>query len=218
MRLKGWEQHASLSLFQLHGRLSNRNSACTQPRHRHVSQPDLDFLHKPWMIEFLIQRRAFQIVPTTMEPVSLAFTVVSLGMQLVQTAAAIRTQIEAYKSAAKELSALSDKLDNIEAICYSLEAAFSCCEQAPKPWDVVLLQKLHKIMCDCRDKVTRLHQVVAKITSSQSARRTPLNTMGTRFLQNRGALRKCNEDLDQSLTSLHLHMTTNILFLNIRRV
>ncbi|KAF5005345.1 hypothetical protein FDECE_8203 [Fusarium decemcellulare] len=151
-----------------------------------------------------------------MEPVSLAFGVVSLGMQLVQTAAAIRTQIEAYKSAAKELSTLSDKLDDIEAICYSLEAAFSCYEQAPKPWDVVLLRKLHKIMCDCCDKVTRLHQIVAKITSSQSTRRTPLNTMGTRFLQNRGALRKCNEELDQSLTSLHLHMTTNIFVMNLR--
>ncbi|KAJ4324894.1 hypothetical protein N0V84_003730 [Fusarium piperis] len=146
-----------------------------------------------------------------MEPVSLAFGVVSLGMQLVQTAAAIRERIDAYKSAAKELSNLSDKLDDIEAICYSLEAAFSCCEQAPKPWDTMLLKKLHRIMSDCRDKVSRLYDIINKITSSQSKRHMPLNTTGARFLQHRSTIRKCNDELDQSLTSLHLHMTTNIL-------
>ncbi|UPK94547.1 hypothetical protein LCI18_005482 [Fusarium solani-melongenae] len=151
-----------------------------------------------------------------MEPVSLAFGVVSLGMQLVQTAAAIRERIDAYKSAAKELSTLSDKLDDIEAICYSLEAAFGCCEQAPKPWDTMLLKKLHRIMSDCRDKVSRLYDIINKITSSQSNRRIPLNTTGARFLQHRSAIRKCNDELDQSLTSLHLHMTTNILVMNLR--
>ncbi|KAI8715475.1 Helo-like-N domain-containing protein [Fusarium sp. LHS14.1] len=151
-----------------------------------------------------------------MEPVSLAFGVVSLGMQLVQTAAAIRERIDAYKSAAKELSTLSDKLDDIEAICYSLEAAFNCCEQAPKPWDAMLLKKLHRIMSDCRDKVSRLYDIINKITSSQSNRHIPLNTTGARFLQYRSTIRKCNDELDQSLTSLHLHMTTNILVMNLR--
>ncbi|WAO92863.1 Helo-like-N domain-containing protein [Fusarium falciforme] len=151
-----------------------------------------------------------------MEPVSLAFGVVSLGMQLVQTAAAIRERIDAYKSAAKELSTLSDKMDDIEAICYSLEAAFGCCEQAPKPWDTMLLKKLHRIMSDCRDKVSRLYDIINKITSSQSNRHIPLNTTGARFLQYRSSIRKCNDELDQSLTSLHLHMTTNILVMNMR--
>ncbi|KAH7258232.1 hypothetical protein MRS44_010250 [Fusarium solani] len=151
-----------------------------------------------------------------MEPVSLAFGVVSLGMQLVQTAAAIRERIDAYKSAAKELSTLSDKLDDIEAICYSLEAAFGCCEQAPKPWDAMLLKKLHRTMSDCRDKVSRLYDIINKITSSQSNRHIPLNTTGARFLQYRSTIRKCNDELDQSLTSLHLHMTTNILVMNLR--
>ncbi|KAI8660549.1 Helo-like-N domain-containing protein [Fusarium keratoplasticum] len=151
-----------------------------------------------------------------MEPVSLAFGVVSLGMQLVQTAAAIRERIDAYKSAAKELSILSDKLDDIEAICYSLEAAFGCYEQAPKPWDAMLLKKLHRIMSDCRDKVSRLYDIINKITSSQSNRHIPLNTTGARFLQHRSTIRKCNDELDQSLTSLHLHMTTNILVMNLR--
>lgn len=151
-----------------------------------------------------------------MEPVSLAFGVVSLGMQLVQTAAAIRERIDAYRSAAKELSTLSDKLDDIEAICYSLEAAFGCCEQAPKPWDTMLLKKLHRIMGDCRDKVSRLYDIINKITSSQSNRHIPLNTTGARFLQYRSSIRKCNDELDQSLTSLHLHMTTNILVMNLR--
>ncbi|RSL71171.1 hypothetical protein CEP54_001488 [Fusarium duplospermum] len=151
-----------------------------------------------------------------MEPVSLAFGVVSLGMQLVQTAAAIRERIDAYKSAAKELSTLSDKLDDIEAICYSLEAAFSCYEQAPKPWDAMLLKKLHRIMSDCRDKISRLYDVINKITSSQSNRHIPLNTTGARYLQYRSTIRKCNDELDQSLTSLHLHMTTNILVMNLR--
>ncbi|RSL76523.1 hypothetical protein CEP51_009887 [Fusarium floridanum] len=151
-----------------------------------------------------------------MEPVSLAFGVVSLGMQLVQTAAAIRERIDAYKSAAKELSTLSGKLDDIEAMCYSLEAAFGCYEQAPKPWDAMLLKKLHRIMSDCRDRVSRLYDIINKITSSQSNRHIPLNTTGARYLQYRSAIRKCNDELDQSLSSLHLHMTTNILVMNLR--
>ncbi|KAF7545030.1 hypothetical protein G7Z17_g9486 [Cylindrodendrum hubeiense] len=146
-----------------------------------------------------------------MDPVSLAFGVVALGLQLAETAAAVRSKISAYKSATRELSRLSDKLDNIEAICRSLEVAFDCYENVTKPWDAVLLKKLHCIMSDCRDRVSTLHEVITKISTAQKRRYTPLNTVGALFLKHKGVIRKCNDDLDESLQSLHLHMTTNIL-------
>ncbi|KPM42456.1 hypothetical protein AK830_g4084 [Neonectria ditissima] len=151
-----------------------------------------------------------------MDPASLTFGVVSLAMQLMQTTAAIQELIATYKSAAKEISSLSDKLDDIEAICRSLEAALNCYEQTPKPWDAILLKKLHKIMTDCRDKVSRFHSIISSITPGLSRKRRPFNTMGILFLQYRGTIRQCNEDLDQSLRSLQLHMTTNLLVMNLR--
>ncbi|KAH7146329.1 hypothetical protein EDB81DRAFT_487913 [Dactylonectria macrodidyma] len=149
-----------------------------------------------------------------MDPASLAFGVVSLAMQLVQAATTIRKLIAIYKSAAKELAILSDKLEDIEAICHSLEVALTASEQAPKPWDVILLKKLHKTMAGCRDKVVQLHELISKITSGPARKRNPLSTMGAMFLHQRGKIQQYNEDLDSSLQSLHLQMTTNLFVMN----
>ncbi|KAK7431590.1 hypothetical protein QQZ08_001808 [Neonectria magnoliae] len=111
-----------------------------------------------------------------MDPASLAFGVISLAMQLVHATAAIQKLIATYKSAVKELSSLSDKLDDIEAICHSLETALNCYEQAPKPWDATLLKKLHRTMSDCRDKVSRYYSTISTITAGMTKKHRPFNT------------------------------------------
>lgn len=146
-----------------------------------------------------------------MDPASLALAVVGLGLQLVQMTTSIREKINAYKSAAQELSSLSEKLENIEVIFHSLEVAFNGYEESSRPWDVVLLRQLYKIMRDCSDKVLRLHDMINMIFASQTRRIKPLGALGALFLQHRGALRKCSNELDQSLASLHSNMTGNIL-------
>ncbi|KAH6962232.1 hypothetical protein BKA56DRAFT_598526 [Ilyonectria sp. MPI-CAGE-AT-0026] len=146
-----------------------------------------------------------------MDPASLALAVVGLGLQLVQMTTSIREKINAYKSAAQELSSLSEKLENIEVIFHSLEVAFNGYEESSRPWDVVLLRQLYKIMRDCSDKVLRLHDMINMIFASQTRRIKPFGALGALFLQHRGALRKCSNELDQSLASLHSNMTGNIL-------
>ncbi|KAH6987222.1 hypothetical protein EDB80DRAFT_898466 [Ilyonectria destructans] len=146
-----------------------------------------------------------------MDPASLALAVVGLGLQLVQMTTSIREKINAYKSAAQELSSLSEKLENIEVIFHSLEVAFNGYEESSRPWDVVLLRQLYKIMHDCIDKVLRLHDMINMIFASQTRRIKPFGALGGLFLQHRGALRKCSNELDQSLASLHSNMTGNIL-------
>ncbi|KAJ4175992.1 hypothetical protein NW767_015597 [Fusarium falciforme] len=151
------------------------------------------------------------VLSDNMDPASLAFGVVSLAMQLVQTTSAIRKLIGAYKSAAKELTAMSDKLDDIETICHSLEIILDNFEAAPRSWETSLLLKLHKTIDGCRGKASQIHDVIIKVVSRHNERRNPLNTLGALFLQHRDQLRQCNDELDQSLRSLQLHMTTNIL-------
>ncbi|KAH7134631.1 hypothetical protein B0J13DRAFT_641217 [Dactylonectria estremocensis] len=173
---------------------------------------------QPRLIRSLIFSQLSTCIPFSliilMDPKSLAFGVVSLAMQLVQTATTIQKLIAIYKSAAKELASLSEKLEDIEVICHSLEVALTASEQAPKPWDAILLKKLHKTMADCRDNIVLLHELISKITSGPARKRNPISTMGAMFLQYRGKIRQYNEDLDSSLQSLHLQMTTNLLYVN----
>ncbi|KAM0421020.1 hypothetical protein ACHAPT_011264 [Fusarium lateritium] len=142
-----------------------------------------------------------------MDPASLAFGVVSLAMQLMQTTTAIKKLIADYKSAAKGLTALSDKLDDIEAVCHSLEVVL---DQLRNPWEATLLSKLHKSIGDCRSKVSAVYDVVRKVAARHKHGRTPVSAVGALFLQHRVQIRQCNDDLDRSLASLQLHMTTNI--------
>ncbi|KAF4973089.1 hypothetical protein FSARC_520 [Fusarium sarcochroum] len=147
-----------------------------------------------------------------MDPASLALGVVSLAMQLVQTTEAIKNLISAYKSAAKELETLSNKLDDVETICYSLEVVLANVESPThKPWEVNLLKRLHRIILECYEKTSEIHNVISKISSKHKKGRNPLRTMGSLFLHYRNDIRICTEGLDRSLSSLQLHMTANIL-------
>ncbi|KAJ3543941.1 hypothetical protein NM208_g3311 [Fusarium decemcellulare] len=144
-----------------------------------------------------------------MDPASLTFGVVSLAMQLMQTTAAIKKLIAAYKSAAKELSALSDKLDDVEIVCSSLEMVLDNFDGAKNSFEIALLNKLHKVISDCHTKVSKIYELLSKIMHSQ--KQSPLRTIGALFLKYREQINRCIDDLDRSLSSLQLHMTTNIL-------
>ncbi|RSL50311.1 hypothetical protein CEP54_011999 [Fusarium duplospermum] len=151
-----------------------------------------------------------------MDPASLAFGVVSLAMQLMQTTTAIKKLIADYKSASKDLAALSDKLDDIEAVCHSLEVVLANFDEIRNPWEATLLNKLYKAIGDCRDKVSLAYDAIHKVTARHKNGRPSLATVGSLFLQHRTQIRQCNDDLDRSLSSLQLHMTTNILAANMR--
>ncbi|KAF4344243.1 hypothetical protein FBEOM_1837 [Fusarium beomiforme] len=100
-----------------------------------------------------------------MEPASLSFGIVSLAMQLVQTAKAVKEYISAYKSASKELQSLVDKLDDIEAICCSLEIVLTDVETPTlKPTEVTLLKKLRRIIQQCLFKVSDIHNILDAIS------------------------------------------------------
>ncbi|KAF4454388.1 hypothetical protein F53441_3105 [Fusarium austroafricanum] len=150
-----------------------------------------------------------------MDPASLAFGVVSLSMQLVQTASAIKDLISTYKSAAKELDSLYDRLDDIETICQSLELVLSDIDNPNrKPWETALLKKLHRIIQECCDKVSNVYSVFNNISSKHKKGRNPLKSAGFLFLQHRDQIVVCTNGLDKSLSSLQLYMTANILALS----
>ncbi|KAF5013369.1 hypothetical protein FDECE_616 [Fusarium decemcellulare] len=152
-----------------------------------------------------------------MDPVSLTLGVVSLAMQLMQTAAAIKRLIAAYKSATRELMLLSDKLDDIEAVCNSLGTVLDNFDHANEPLNTTLIQKLHKVISECHDKVSSIYDIINKVISNQKHKPIAFRTIGARFLTYKDQIRQCTRDLDRSLSSLQLHMTTNILAFNMTR-
>ncbi|KAF5717959.1 hypothetical protein FMUND_5503 [Fusarium mundagurra] len=158
----------------------------------------------------------FQTSPSTflltMDPVSLSFGIVSLAMQLVQTAQAVKEYIAAYKSAAKELESLVDKLDDIETICCSLEIILADEIQGFTALEVNLLKKLSRIIQQCVSKVSDIHSILDAISRTQKNTRNPLKTVGALFLRYRDQIRLATDGLDRCLSSLQLHMTANILY------
>ncbi|KAF5549334.1 hypothetical protein FMEXI_4321 [Fusarium mexicanum] len=146
-----------------------------------------------------------------MDPASLSFGIVSLAMQLVQTAKAVKEFIATYKSAAKELESLADKLDDIETICYSLEIILSDRIQRFTTLEVKLLKKLSRIIQQCLSKVSDIHSILDTISRMQKNTRNPLKTVGALFLRHKDQIRLATIGLDRCLSSLQLHMTANIL-------
>ncbi|SCO76362.1 uncharacterized protein FRV6_00574 [Fusarium oxysporum] len=146
-----------------------------------------------------------------MDPASLSFGILSLAMQLVQTAKAVKEYIAAYKSAAKELESLADKLDDIETICCSLEVILSDGTRRFNTLEVNLLQKLRRIIQQCLSKVSDIHKILNSISRMQKNTRNPLKTVGALFLRYKDQIRLATNGLDRCLSSLQLHMTANIL-------
>ncbi|KAL7756631.1 hypothetical protein ACKLNR_013624 [Fusarium oxysporum f. sp. zingiberi] len=132
-------------------------------------------------------------------------------MQLVQTARAVKEYIAAYKSAAKELESLADKLDDIETICCSLEVILSDGTRSFNTLEVNLLQKLRRIIQQCLSKVSDIHKILNSISRMQKNTRNPLKTVGALFLRYKDQIRLATNGLDRCLSSLQLHMTANIL-------
>ncbi|KAF4500435.1 hypothetical protein FAGAP_3361 [Fusarium agapanthi] len=147
-----------------------------------------------------------------MDPASLSFGIVSLAMQLVQTAKAVKEFIADYKSAAKELESLADKLDDIETICCSLEIILSDRMQRFTTLEVNLLKKLSRIIQQCLSKVSDIHSILDTISRMQKNTRNPLKTVGALFLRHKDQIRLVTNGLGRCLSSLQLHMTANILY------
>lgn len=143
-----------------------------------------------------------------MDPASLSLGVVALALQIVETAVVIRRYISAYKSASQEIQGLSDKLDDIEAICNSLELIIDGYEKASQSRGVAMLNNLQKTMEKCRNRVSTLHGIISQIVCPSQKTRNPLNSTGALFLRRRSELRKCDDDLSDSLRVLHLHVST----------
>ncbi|KAF5670247.1 hypothetical protein FCIRC_8985 [Fusarium circinatum] len=146
-----------------------------------------------------------------MDPASLSFGVISLALQLVQTAKAVKEYLAAYKSAAKELESLADKLDDIETICCSLEIILSDGTKRFTTLEVNLLKKLSCIIQQCLSKVSDIHGLLAIISRTQKNTRNPLKTVGALFLRYKDQIRLATYGLDRCLSSLQLHMTANVL-------
>jgi uncharacterized protein YukE len=147
-----------------------------------------------------------------MDPASLAFGIVSLAMQLVQTTGAIKNLISSYKSATKELESLVDKLGDVEVICHSLEVVLSKdTDPGPMPWETSLLKRLHRTVRECYKKVTTVYNVIRKIDARTEKGRNPFRHTGFLFLQHRDEIVTCTNGLDAILSSLQICMTANIL-------
>lgn len=142
-----------------------------------------------------------------MDPAALSFGVVSLALQIVETAVVIRRYIRAYKSAPQEIQGLSDKLDDIEAVCNSLELIIDGYERASQPRGEAMLSHLKKSMEKCRNRVCTLHGIISQIVSQVQKTQNPLISTGVLFLRHRSELRKCDDDLTDSLRVLHFHVS-----------
>lgn len=147
-----------------------------------------------------------------MDPASLAFGIVSLAMQLVQTTGAIKNLISAHKSAAKELKSLADKLDDVEVICHSLESVLSEVDDPDlRSWETSLLKRLHRNIHECCEKISTVYNVIRKIDARTTKGRNLFRHTGFLFLQHRDEIVSCANGLDATLSSLQICMTANIL-------
>jgi hypothetical protein len=138
-----------------------------------------------------------------MDPASLVIGIASLSGQLKKMITTINELVAAYRSAAKELDDLCLKLDDIETICESLGMALSQAGSSTQiPGQSRLLNKLHRSIKDCYDKVSIVHQVIQRISAKIEKGHNPLKSMGFLFLQHRRQLASCVDGLDKSCSSL----------------
>lgn len=144
-----------------------------------------------------------------MEPISLAFEITSLSMQLVAMVKTIKGLVTAYKSAAQELEELCVELDDIETTCDCLGAALSQANSStPAPELLPLLSRLKGCIQDCYDKVSKVNQVIEKISAKLESNRNPFKTIGGLFLLYRPQIATYVGSLERSRSSLHGIITT----------
>ncbi|KAF5635975.1 hypothetical protein F52700_5289 [Fusarium sp. NRRL 52700] len=144
-----------------------------------------------------------------MEPISLAFEITSLSMQLVGMVKTIKGLVTAYKSAAQELEELCVKLDNIETTCDCLGAALSQAANSTPALELSpLLNRMKRCIRDCYDKVSDINRVIAKIYARLQSKRNLVKTMGGSFLRYRSQLATCVDSLERSRLELHCTITS----------
>ncbi|KAF5644416.1 hypothetical protein F25303_6014 [Fusarium sp. NRRL 25303] len=152
-----------------------------------------------------------------MEPISLAFEITALSMQLVGMVKTIKGLVTAYSSAAQELEQLCLKLDDIETTCNCLGAALSQANGLTRiPELLPVLNKLKGSIQDCYDKVSMVNRIIAKVYAKAESNRNPLRTMGSSFLRYRSQLATCIGNLDDSRSTLNSNMNLMSLVLDMK--
>ncbi|KAF5591426.1 hypothetical protein FPCIR_6069 [Fusarium pseudocircinatum] len=139
-----------------------------------------------------------------MEPISLAFEITSLSMQLVGMVKTIKELVTSYRSAAQVLEELCLRLDTIETICDCLGASLSqASSSTQKPELLPLLNSLKRSVQECYGKVSNVSQVIAKVNAKLESTCNPFMSLGVSFLRYRPELTTYVDSLDSSLSLLH---------------
>ncbi|RBR16521.1 uncharacterized protein FIESC28_06930 [Fusarium coffeatum] len=141
-----------------------------------------------------------------MEPVSLLIGIVPLCAQLAKTTTTINNLISSYKSAARELEALSNTLADVANVCESLgDILYNSDTSEYHPSEARLFAALHGRIQECHDRLADVQDIIQIVNGK---RRGPFRNEGL-FLQFKDKISSCTKRLDKSLSSLNLVLTTS---------
>ena len=144
-----------------------------------------------------------------MEPVSLLIGIVPLCAQLAKTTTTINNLISSYKSAARELEALSNTLADVASVCDSLgNILYTTDTSEYHPSEARLFAALHGRIQECHDRLTDIQDIIHIVNGK---RRGPFRNEGFLFLQFKDKISSCTRMLEKSLSSLNLVLTTSDL-------
>jgi hypothetical protein len=144
-----------------------------------------------------------------MEPVSLLISIVPLCAQLAKTTTTINNLISTYKSAARELEALSNSLTDVATVCESLgDILYTTDPSEYHPSEARLFAALHGRIQECHDRLTDIQDIIQIVNGKQKG---PFRNEGFLFLQFKDKISSCTKRLDKSLSSLNLVLTTSNL-------
>jgi hypothetical protein len=143
-----------------------------------------------------------------MDPLSISFAVLAGAVQIVDMAGKIRTAVETYKTASKEVRSLADKLALVESTCRAIKDAFESPQASPPEWRLLELDRVLKL---CLQRVAELDEVLARFKmDGETKKGKGFNSLGTRFLLRESTVKQYNKGLDESLSTLHFMMTTSL--------
>ncbi|KAH7185049.1 uncharacterized protein B0J16DRAFT_371913 [Fusarium flagelliforme] len=141
-----------------------------------------------------------------MEPVSLLIGIVPLCAQLAKTTTTINNLISTYKSAARELEALSNTLADVANVCESLgDILYTTDTSQHHPSEARLFAALHGKIQECHDRLTDIQDIIQIVNGK---RRGPFRNEGFLFLQFKDKISSCTKSI-RLLQSPR--METNIL-------
>ncbi|CAG7563628.1 unnamed protein product [Fusarium equiseti] len=126
-----------------------------------------------------------------MEPVSLLIGIVPLCAQLAKTTTTINNLISTYKSAARELEALSNTLTDVATVCESLgDILYTTDPSKYHPSEARLFAALHGRIQECHDRLTDIQDIIQIVNGK---RRGPFRNEGFLFLQFKDKISFCTK-------------------------